>query len=272
MVFQMDESKSEKRLSCLSFLPALKHHLIGRNLNHKATKILIVIIGALFLSCYYSEYAYCQEDNGADDSLKAVTSEQVVKVKEGIYKVGEAIVDLNNQEVIFGGKVNMENGLIEVFACSQGGKLHESVLVCDIEPYHLQVALLLLGLQYSNQSLLGSDGELVPDYTGSRVNIFVHWQEHDTLKEARAEDWIYNIKDQRAMDHTTWVFRGSQIINSTFVAQQVKSLITTYFDPATILDNPLPTGMDDTYYIANTEAVPPKDTPVQIVIRRSSNE
>jgi hypothetical protein len=201
-----------------------------------------------------------------------VTASQVVKIDNGIYKIGEAAIDLNKQEVTFGGTVNMENGLIEVFACSRGGKLHESVLVCDIEPYHLQVALLLLGLQYSNQFLLGNDGELVPDYKGDRVNIYVRWQQNDTMKEARAEDWIYNIKEEKTMIHTYWVFRGSQIVNGTFIAQQVKSLITTYFDPSTILDNPLPTGIDDTYYVVNTEAVPPRDTSVQIVIRRSSNE
>jgi hypothetical protein len=70
------------------------------------------------------------------------------------------------------------------------------------------------------------------------------------------------------MKHTTLVFSGSRFVNGRFAAQEDGSLITTYHDPNTILDNPLETGGDDETYEANPVVTPPKDTPIKVTIRR----
>ena len=49
-----------------------------------------------------------------------------------------------------------------------------------------------------------------------------------------------------------------------------KSLVAVYNDPAAILNNPLPTGGDDTAYMVNTERLPPVDTEVEIIVRAAA--
>jgi hypothetical protein len=70
------------------------------------------------------------------------------------------------------------------------------------------------------------------------------------------------------MEHTGWVFSGSKILDDgRFAAQVTRTLITTYHDPYTILDNPLPTGADDTLYYVHTEVTPSVGTTVTLVMK-----
>ena len=46
-----------------------------------------------------------------------------------------------------------------------------------------------------------------------------------------------------------------------------RSVIATYRDSDAVLNNPLPTGGDDTIYKANERVVPPVGTPVTLVLR-----
>ena len=194
----------------------------------------------------------------------------VQKLSDGVYQIGTVQLDKNTQEIRLPGRVNMQEGLIELFACGPKGKLHESVLVLDIIPYHMQVALLLLGLEPGGG--LAHQGD--PDTpTGDPVEIWVEWDHSDSLSSSpmvrrhRAEELIYNIAREQPMQQTHWVFVGSKIVDGWFMAQVEQSLVTTYHNPYTILDNPSPSGGDDTLYIVNKEIVPEVGTPVQMIIK-----
>jgi len=181
-----------------------------------------------------------------------------------VYRIGSVVLDRNGDEIRLTGTVNMERGMIEYVACARMGKLHESVLVLDVEPYQLQVALLLLGLEP------GGDLEYQGDPRtprGDSLEIWVEWVEDGETRRYRAEDLVYNIREERPMSHTAWVFTGSKLINGTFMADFEGSLIATYHDPFTIIDNPLPTGADDTLYRVNEDRVPGKGTPVTVTLK-----
>jgi hypothetical protein len=153
--------------------------------------------------------------------------------------------------------------------------VHESVLVLDIVPYHLQVALLLLGLEPGGGLEYQGDPRTP---TGDPVEVWVAWDRSDSTNgpsvavRHRAEDLIYNIAAKKPMQRTHWVFVGSEIVNGRFMAQIEQSLITTYHDPFTILDNPLPTGGDDTLYVVNEQVVPERGTPVRVTIKAIHQE
>ena len=51
-----------------------------------------------------------------------------------------------------------------------------------------------------------------------------------------------------------------------FAADSEKSLIATYRDPVALINNRLPTGSDDTVYVANHRVLPREGTEVQLVI------
>lgn len=195
--------------------------------------------------------------------------EVATKIGEDQYRIGKAVVDRKKEEITLEGKVNMQEGLVELLACTPTGKLHESVLVLDVEPIHLQTCLLLLGMEYGRNLKYQGD-PTTP--LGDPVEIWVEWKVEDTEYKHRGEDLVLDVKNNKTMEQTNWVFSGSRIINGRFVAQDDGSLVTTYHDPNTIIDNPLATGADDETYNANPVVVPPKDTPVKVTIKRVKME
>jgi hypothetical protein len=168
------------------------------------------------------------------------------------------------------GWVNMDRGPVEVFACAPGGKTHESVVVLDCVPSGLHAGLLALGLSPGGPFSLGPDGVLQPP-TGDGVLIEARWTDASGMSQvARAEDWIWNVAQGRAMERAAWIFAGSYLVpqqgrpgETRYAADTVKSLVTTYHDASAILENPWP-GDDDTRYHANIHAVPEVGTPVTV--------
>jgi hypothetical protein len=60
------------------------------------------------------------------------------------------------------------------------------------------------------------------------------------------------------------------MVNGYFEAQVEGNIVTTYHDPATILDNPSDGGGDDTVYGVNSALVPRVGTPVTLTLRALS--
>jgi hypothetical protein len=80
---------------------------------------------------------------------------------------------------------------------------------------------------------------------------------------------VWDIARAQPMEHTPWIFVGSRIHNGRFMADIDKSLVTTYHDPLSIIDNPLPAGGRHAGYRVNEMAVPARGTPVSVTIIRS---
>ena len=174
------------------------------------------------------------------------------------------------------GWVNMQTGLVEVFACAPQGKTHESVVVLDCVPSGLHAGLLALGARSGTPVEMGTDGKYTQP-TGDRIEVFVRWTDAQGAEHvARAEDWIWNETEKRAMQPSSWIFAGSFVqpssdpsARATFAADYIKSLVTTYHDATSILENPYPEGDDDTVYYANEKAVPPVGTPITAIFQRA---
>ena len=175
------------------------------------------------------------------------------------------LLDRNRMEIRIKGKSVASSRLVEYLATTPLGKVHETVLTLDIEPVHLQVALLALGLKPENNLRQQGDPR-VPK--GSPVDIFVEWERNDKTERRRAEELIWNGSENRPMNETPWVFTGSYLKEGKlFMADATQSLIASFRDPAAILNHPLPAGADDTVYRANLSVVPPNGFPVELIIR-----
>lgn len=201
------------------------------------------------------------QPESATSEAGAATRPLAERMDDRRYRVGSAVVDLASRTVTVRGRVNMEEGLIELLACGPAGKTHESVLVLEVEAIHLQTALLLLGLEKGTGVKYQGDPA---SPTGDPVEVWVEWEESGTHRRHRGEDLVRNVRTGTPMEHTPWVFVGSRFLYGTFAAEVDQSYVTTYHDPNTILDNPLPTGGDDEVYGVNSDLVPPKGTAVVV--------
>ena len=186
------------------------------------------------------------------------------KESEDHYIIDNIDILTIDAKITFPAEFNMEKGLIELVLCGNKGKLHESILKTNITPSHLQTALLMLGLECGqNLDFQGQDKKP----KGDSLLIFAEWTDSlNNTHNVRIEELVYNTPQKRKMKETHWIFLGSNFIDDRFMADMEESIITTYHDPFSIIDNPLETGSDDTLYEVNSTIVPKKGTKAKIII------
>jgi len=186
------------------------------------------------------------------------------RISENLYRVGKVIVDLKARSVTCGGKVNMQRGLVEYLAVAAKGKLHESVLELDVQPLHLQLGVMMLGLEPQGGLRFQGDTQ---DPKGPPVELSVSWEQAGKEVRVPAEQLLWDGEKKRTMEEKAWVFSGSQVSARGFEADRTRSIIASYRDPAAIINNRLPAGADDTVYEANERVLPKVGTRVELVIR-----
>lgn len=181
-----------------------------------------------------------------------------------LLRQGTVQVDPVLRCVLVTGYVNMVEGPIELMACGPGGKVHESVLVLDVNPVDLQAALLLVGLESGPpMKELG----LGPPQ-GDRVRVWVQWEQDGRRVVKALEQLAYDWRAKRPLHTDGWVFTGSTFVDGKFKALAEESLIVSYWDPWAILNVNSPLGADDEALSVNREEVPPLHTPITLVIQR----
>lgn len=190
----------------------------------------------------------------------------VTKMAEGLFRIGKVMINKREGLVTIQGEVNMQEGLVEYLAVATRGKLHESVLKVEAEPYDIQIALLLLGLEPASKPLQHQGDPAKPE--GDPVELWVTWSDKDKrFVKHRGEELIFDRSANKPMEQTHWVFSGSQVINGRFMAAVEHSIVAVYHDPFAILDNPFESGGSDKVHFVNNEVTPPKGTPVNLVIK-----
>lgn len=208
-----------------------------------------------------SEFARAQ----SLDSLRAAGEQLVQRLDDNTYTLGNLRVNKQTREIEIPGWINMNQGALEYLAVTPTGKTHESLLALDVQPLHLQIALLLLGLDCGQNLEVQGDSALP---AGDEVSIDISWvsKSGKTVKRA-ATELVRDVKRQASMKKTAWVFTGSRIHEGYFLADEDGSIIAVYSDPIAILNNPLKGRGDDTSYEVNTKAVPATGTAITLRIK-----
>lgn len=186
----------------------------------------------------------------------------------GVVRLPSIRIDTRRKEIEIDGQVNLRNGVVEVFGCTEWGKVHESVLLLLCRPRHVKLGLILLDLKERPQvENLGDAGAL----EGDLVEVIVSWEEKGRRVEYRAEDLVLDHQSGATMDRVGFVFTGSRFQKvgpkEIFMADAAGQVLTTYHDPDAILDNPLAKGGDDTIYYANSKILPKAKTPCLVRMR-----
>lgn len=197
---------------------------------------------------------------------------------------------MEERRVEVAGYVCLKEGpTLELLGCTRNGKTHESLLLFDCDPQHLNVALIMLGLEPTPQ--VDELGQPIALETGERVVMEVAWRAADAPAEdttapaavdgqirRRVEDLIFDRLRQDAMPPVGWVFTGSrhvevpappdwETLHEVFAASYTGNVAATFHDPDCILDTPLLEGGDDTIYNAYSARLPERGTPVVIHLR-----
>jgi hypothetical protein len=182
----------------------------------------------------------------------------------------EVWIDKPRREVVVGGRIVLDEGPIEVFACVEKTKEHEAIVALRSSAKLVHAALLAIGLDP------GSPVSFDPEYVaakGPAVRVRVRWKdaagkEHET----RAQDWVRNARTKAALD-ADWVFAGSAFWQdpadgTEYYQADGGDVICVSNFPTAMLDLPLESSQsnEELMFDVFPDRVPPRDTEVDVVL------
>ena len=169
----------------------------------------------------------------------------IKEITPDILQVGTVKLVKKAREVHIPVTIEMHEGPIEYLVVTGRGKVHESLFVTTAEPYHVQVAMLLLNAK-------GSGGKLISDETKkARIERFVQTV-HPKLQPAKKGPFIFN---------------GSRVFEGQFLAQRDGSIISLITDNAAQFNNPRLGRDDDELWRPQPKGLPAVDSKATVVIR-----
>ena len=180
-------------------------------------------------------------------------------------------IDGQSRRVLVNSTICLRKGMLEQLLTRKRTKEHEAILAADVDARDIHKALLL------TNAAAGSPVKFRPKFElprGDVVKITLEYQEKGKTIRVPAQQWIRNVKTKKDLD-TDWVFAGSVLIPDPidhkkppyYGANDGDVICISNFDTA-LLDVPFnsPKDNDDLAFEANTDRIPPLETPVLVIL------
>jgi hypothetical protein len=159
---------------------------------------------------------------------------------------------------------------LEVFLCRTHTKEHEAIVAAEVDARDIHKALLLAGAEPG--SPVSYDPPRPP--SGTLIKVSVRYKDASgKVVTKRAQEWIQDQKTKKPLD-ADWVFAGSQFFRSDEPGKPDEylanggDLIAVCSLQSAMLDLPIksPTGLDERLFVINSDAIPPAETPVTVIL------
>ncbi len=179
-------------------------------------------------------------------------------------------VDAQGSQVFLNAKVVLREGVLEMFACTEGTKEHESVIAVQPKAFLIHTALLAIGAD------TGSPVQFEPKFVpprGDKIKITLNWIGKDgKLQSAIAQEWIRTIDDKKQME-LPFVFAGSGFYTNPdtgrqrYLAESGDLFCVSNFGSA-MLDVPIESTQSNEGLLFEpfTERIPKVGTEIQVVL------
>lgn len=183
--------------------------------------------------------------------------------------------------------LNMDQGPMEYLLVSSSGKLHESILRTEAQPYLIHTAMLLLGAKGPGTNSLPAVPRPKPDVPGAAaddpsqpiaepskeilrgedITIELSWRANGKEVHRAAQELVFNAETKSAMRNGRWVYNGSRVADGTFFAQVTGSLVSLITDPDALVNNVGTGHENDKIWMPNPSRLPPWNTPLQVTMK-----
>ena len=180
----------------------------------------------------------------------------------GKFQIGKVTFDLRKREISFPAQVNLRDALIEYAVVGKTGKRHESLLMTEVSPVHIHLAMLLLGAKAPPQK--SKDNPLPP---GQAINILISWQEDGKEQTERLEDWIIVGEDKLPAGKGRWIYNGARIDKGRFTAFAEQSIVALILDIHALVNNPRTGNENDEIWFPHETKIPALGTKVQVTFQ-----
>ena len=200
-----------------------------------------------------------------DSTKNRVTNAPLKEIRPGLFELGQVRLDKAQRTVSFPASVNLGEGNIEYVVVTATGKTHESLLRTSAEPYHIQLAFLLLGAKGAGTNALPEDP--TRSLPGDRTEIELRWISNGMTNLSRAEDFVHDRKANGPARRGDWIYTGSRLREDGFAAQLDGSIVSLITDADALINSPRPGREDDDNWLVRTNSLPPLHAPVEVTIR-----
>lgn len=202
---------------------------------------------------------------------------QIERIDETHFKIGKILFDAKTREIRLPAKVNMAVGLLEFLLVQQKGKVHESLLITDASPTHLNLAFMLLRYPPSNElfSPLDETGHvtgILPDVplavkAGARILIEVEWKDGEgKTQRSPINDWIQHKSGESVTPTGPWLYTGSVSHEGKYVPEITGDVAAIFTAQQAMINYPGNDAASDLVWYAFPKRVPAKDTEVTLII------
>ena len=192
-------------------------------------------------------------------------------------QIGEVVLNRKTREIRFPAAVNMANGeLLEFAIVHANGKVHESLLLTNVSPTHLNLAFKLLRYEGSPElyAAYEEEGSITNRYpevkaevrAANRIDMSVEWQEKGKTRTARINEWISNATTGQAMPADPWVYGGSIFYDGKFQAQATGDISAIFLSNAALINYSGKDNNSDEVWLPFPKRVPPEGTKVTVII------
>lgn len=229
---------------------------------------------ALYLGILCWPLLGCDISSTPDDSSKKepVREKQTEPIKKAAVgkNVYLEIFPGDRRRVVIEAQVCRREDQLEQLLCRKRTKEHEAILTADVDARMIHAALI------AAKASPGAPVQYRPYKAahGTKIKVSVQYKDKDgkTITEP-AQRWIRNVKTGKDMEYD-WVFAGSRLIppfekgqEPYYAANDGDVICLSNFDTA-LLDLPveLPNANNALIFEANTERIPPVNTPVQVIL------
>jgi hypothetical protein len=196
------------------------------------------------------------------------------EIEPGVFEIGKLRLDQKNLAVTFPAVLNMKEGLLEYLLVSPRGSTHESLLVSDVSPSDVHFAMLLLGAKGGGEKTEEPPAQIdakylktAPKMKGDTVLITVKWKAGNEEKTVPVEDWLFDAKAKKEIEHGPWTYNGSMIVEGRFLALTEGTFVALVTNPSALINNPRKGNDNDQMWSVNANVIPPVNTPVEVTFK-----
>ncbi|MBE3070302.1 MAG: hypothetical protein IMZ66_08705 [Planctomycetes bacterium] len=180
------------------------------------------------------------------------------------------VVDTKAREVRLEGTVCLQRGALELFVCSQNSREHESVIVVKAKPSHVTFALSLLGLAPGKPGFATEGGAFSPP-AGEMLDVAARFKGPDG-KDVEVPAWrlMCLAGSDEGLDRAIeWVYVGRPEEAAMRAADREGTVVCLSNFTEAVIDVPFESTSVNAslLYMANPKVVPPRGTPVELIIR-----
>jgi len=241
----------------------------------KEIKSILVILFLLIMGTISVIYFNLYIQNSKTKKMKTTISEIIQEeTEENIYRIGNIVIDKNNEEILFSGKVVKTTGWIQFLIYVDGYKWleEETAIISDAQLKDLQLSLAFLDWKYWDEFYYMKRGEGI-DFKNGEMELLLRWKEDNEFKTIKAQSTIIIRETNDYLKLPGLIFLGYSLFDPIVLDGKLRdNCMGCPFFPVEekTLRQLFKRNSGESGYEINPEVIPPFNTEINIIIKKSN--